>query len=347
MLSPTATRSVLSCVLLATAGALVGQDIHYANLSAVPMHVNPAYTGLMTERARVGIDYRSQWTNFTNGYRTSSLSADVKAWQNRSDVLGVGLHATSDVAGDLNFTTQQVALNLAYLKGLDGGKTFVSFGFQNLFSGQRVDWAEARGFALEPGASLESGGKSRFWSAGAGVALFVRPNRRQSYFAGVSGAHLNNPTVSFLGDADGSLGDRLYTKWTGHAGAELLFGRFNSLRPSVIYLSQGPHREIKVGTFWRYRSDRGTHTDSEIAVHFGAYLRSYVARQGSGVDAVNLAARCDYDKTSVTLSFDLNVSSLVVASNGYGGPELSLVQEFDWGTSTRKRHKVRCPTFQY
>ena len=28
------------------------------------MHVNPAYTGLMSHRARVGIDHRAQWTNF-------------------------------------------------------------------------------------------------------------------------------------------------------------------------------------------------------------------------------------------------------------------------------------------
>ena len=122
----------------------------------------------------------------------------MKAWQNRHDVLGIGMHITSDQAGDLNFTTQQLALNMAYLKGLDGGKTYVSFGFQNVFSGQRIDWSQARGFDFEPMESVAGGGKSAFWDVGAGAALFMRPNRRQSWFAGVAGAHLNNPDMTFI-----------------------------------------------------------------------------------------------------------------------------------------------------
>ena len=124
-------------------------------------------------------------------------------------------------------------------------------------------------------------------------------------------------------------------------------GRFNSLRPSVIWLSQGPHKQLKVGTFWRFKPDNGTHTDTDIAAHFGVYLRSYLAKPKSGVDALNLATRFDYNKTSVVMSFDVNISSLVVATDGFGGPEISIVQELDWGTDPKRKHKVKCPTFQY
>ncbi len=333
-------------VLALLCGRLGAQDIHYSNLSAVPMQTNPAYTGLMDHRARVGFDHRAQWTNFTNGYRTTSLSADVKAWQNKADVLGVGVHINNDQAGDLDFTTQQVSANVAYLKALDR-KTYLSFGMQNVFSSQRIDWTKARGFDFEPLESLSAGGENAFWDVGAGMALFVRPSKKLAWFAGVAGAHLNNPEVTFLGDSDNSVGDRLYTKWILHAGGELHFGMFNSIRPSLIVLHQGPNRQIKVGSFWRYKADRGLHTDSQIAVHFGAWLRTYVARGGSGVDAINLAARFDYDKTSVVLSFDANISGLTVASDGFGGPEVAIVQEFEWGDAKRKRHKVKCPTFQY
>ena len=338
---------MLICVLLLGAARAAAQDIHYSNLSAVPMQVNPAYTGLAEHRGRVGFDHRSQWSNFTNGYKTTSLSADFKAYQRGGDVLGLGAHITSDQAGDLDFTTQQVSLNAAYTKALDRGRTFLSFGLQNVFSGQRIDWAKAEGFQYEPLSSLESGGKAAFWDVGAGMALFLRPSRKQAWFAGVGAAHLNNPDVTFLADDDGSIGDRLYTKWTLHAGGELHFGMHNSIRPSVLYLHQGPNRQLKVGSFWRYRNDRGLHTDAQIAVHFGAWLRTYFGRGGSGVDAVNFAARFDYDKTSVVVSFDTNVSSLVVASDGFGGPEVALVQQFDWGSTRRRRHKVKCPTFQY
>lgn len=341
------TCALALTVLGAGVAPLFAQDIHYSNLSAVPMQTNPAYTGLMEHRMRVGFNHRSQWSNFTNGYKTTSLSADVKAWQNRGDVLGLGVHLTSDQAGDLDFSTQQVSINTAYTKVLDRNRTFLSFGLQNVFSSQRLDWSKAQGFEYEPLSALESGGRAAFWDVGAGMALFFRPSRRQAWFAGLAGAHLNNPDVTFLGYESDGLGDRLYTKWTFHAGGELHFGPFNSIRPSLLILHQGPNRQIKLGTFWRYKADNGLHTDAQIAVHFGAWLRTYLAQGGSGVDAVNLATRFDYGMTSVVVSFDVNVSSLIVATDGFGGPEVALVQQLDWGTSRKRRHRVKCPTFQY
>ena len=341
----------LTAILLAAAACVVAsasaQDVHYSNLSAVPMQTNPAYTGLMEHRMRVGFDHRSQWSNFTNGYKTTSLSADLKAYQNRGDVLGLGVHITSDQAGDLDFATQQVSLNAAYTKTLDRNRTFLSFGLQNVFSSQRLDWSKAQGFDYEPLASDGAGTKAAFFDVGAGAALFFKPSRKQAWFAGIAGAHLNNPDVTFLGYESSGIGDRLYTKWTFHAGGELHFGQFNSIRPSVLYLHQGPNRQLKFGTFWRFKNDNGLHTDAEVAVHFGAWLRTYLGQGGSGVDAVNLAARFDYGKTSAVVSFDLNISSLIVASDGFGGPEVALVQQLDWGTKRKRRHRVKCPTFQY
>ena len=75
-MTPTLPRVAVGLAALAFGTAALAQDIHYSNLSAVPMQVNPAYTGLSEYRARVGVDHRSQWGNFTNGYRTTSLSAD-------------------------------------------------------------------------------------------------------------------------------------------------------------------------------------------------------------------------------------------------------------------------------
>jgi len=267
------------------------QDIHYAHLAAVPTQTNPAYTGLMDGRARVGIDYRGQWNNFTNGFRTTSLSADMKAWQSREDIIGLGVHLNNDIAGDLNFTSQQVSINASFMKGLDGGKTFLSFGIQNVFNSQRIDWSEARAFDFEPLESLESGGRGQFFDVGFGMAFFNKPNRRLNWFVGAAGAHLNNPDVTFLGDNDNSLGDRLYRKWTVHTGAEIHFGRFNSIRPSLIYFNQGPNRQLKLGTFYRFKTDNGLSSDSEIAVHIGGYLRSYLSMPSFLLRALTIIRR--------------------------------------------------------
>ncbi len=336
----------LAIVLLLLGGRAGAQDIHYAHLAAVPTQTNPAYAGLIDARARVAVDYRGQWNTFVNGYRTSSLSADMKAYQFQDDIIGVGFHLSSDQAGDLNFTQNSAALSLSYLKSLDR-QTFLSFGIQNNFSSHRIDWTQAVGFDFEPVAPAVGSSSRSFWDVGVGMAFFTRPSRTLGWFAGAAVSHVNRPTVTFLGDVDGSLGNELYAKLTVHGGAEVKFGKFNSIRPSLIYLAQGPHRELKVGTFWRYKADRGIHTDAEVAVHFGAWLRTYVGKGDVGVDAAIVATRFDYRRTSVTLSFDINISSLTRISDGIGGPEFSLIQEFDWEMRKRRRRPVECPTFHF
>lgn len=333
------------------AGVLTGavasaQDIHFSHLAAVPTQTNPAYTGLMAGRARVGVDYRSQWNNFTNGYTTASLSADMKAYRNRHDVAGLGLVVNSDQAGDLGFTTQQVALSTSYLKGLDNGKTYLAFGIQNVFNFQRLDWSQAVAFDYEPLGEFSPGGRRNYWDIGAGVAYFMRVNRRLAWYAGAAGAHLNAPHVTFLRD-DGADGEQVIPKWTLHAGGEIGFGRHNSVRPSAIMLYQWPFRQMKLGAFYRFKTDRGTASRDQVAVHFGTHVRSNLSSERVNVDALIFAVRFDYEATSITASFDTNVSTLLPASRGVGGPELSIVQEFDWGSPRKRRHAVKCPTFQY
>ncbi len=345
------TNNILGWSLLGLAlwtySPLSAQDIHFAHLAAVPTQTNPAYTGLLEAKARVGVDYRGQWNQITNGFRTASVSADGKLWENRYDVLGAGLFMTSDRAGDLSFATQQVGLNFSYLKALDRGKTYLAFGVQNVFNFQSIDFSEAEAFSFEPLDVYGADGRIAFYDIGAGLAFFQRPSRSLSWFAGIAGSHLNNPTVTFLSDRDGNLADQLYTKWTFHAGAQIKFGRFNSIRPSVLYLKQHDHRQLKVGTFYRFKADNGLSTDSDIAVHFGAFMRAYPAKENGGIDAIILAVRFDYQLTIITVSFDTNVSQLRQISHGAGGPEFSIVQQFDWGSSRNRRHKVKCPTFQY
>ena len=336
--------SLVICAALAPGRA---QDLHFSHLNAVPMQINPAYTGLTEKRARVGVSYRSQWDNFTAGFKTATLSADFKPHHTGNGAAGVGLFVNSDRAGDLNFGTQQIGLNGAYLMALDGGRTSVSFGLQSVFNFQRLDWTAIDAFEEERGDILANGGRAQYLSVGTGLALFQRLNRRVAWFVGAGGANLNRPDAGFLDDGNTGGAQLTYRRWSGHGGAEIHFGRFNSVRPSIIYLHQGPNRQMKVGSYYRFRPDRGISTDAELAAHFGAFVRHSFYNDEWTSDAIVFAVRVDWQETVITFSFDTNVSKLRVASNGVGGPEISLVQEFDWGERRQRRSKVECPTFQY
>lgn len=342
----------LSCptlVLVATAvlatGSAAAQDLHFAHLTAVPTQTNPAYTGLMEQRGRVGIDYRSQWDNFTNGFKTATLSADFKAYQASNGAAGLGVYINSDQAGDLGFATQQVGLNGAYLLAVND-KTQVSLGLQGVYNAQRIDWTQAEGRDFEP-ISQRGDGRNSYLAVGSGAAVFQRVNRKIAWFAGLAGGNLNRPKVSFIDDDADVDADLLYRRWTAHAGGQIKFGRFNSVRPSIIYLHQGPNRQMKIGSYYRFRADRGISTDAQLAAHFGVFVRHSFYSDAWTSDAVVFAVRLDWHDTVITASFDTNVSPLRAATNGVGGPEISLVQHFDWGQRRERRSKMECPTFQY
>lgn len=340
-------RSVayVAAVAVASGPAARAQDLHFSHLAAVPTQTNPAYTGLLEQRARVGVSYRSQWDNFTEGFKTATLSADMKTYQAANGALGVGLYVNSDRAGDLGFATQQVGMSGAYLMAVDA-KTYVSLGIQGTYNAQRIDWSAAEGLEFEP-LQLRGNGRAGYLGVSSGAAVFQRVTRRLAWFGGLAGGNLNRPDASFLGDGRADDADLLYRRWTFHGGAEIQFGRFNAVRPSVLYLHQGPNRQMKIGSYYRYRADRGISTDAQLAAHFGIFVRHSFYADAWTADALVLALRFDWHDTIITASFDTNVSSLTAATNGVGGPEISLVQHFDWGQRRSKRTKLDCPTFQY
>jgi hypothetical protein len=82
---------------------------------------------------------------------------------------------------------------------------------------------------------------------------------------------------------------------------------------------------------------------SSNAISFGVWQRVVGDVEG-GVKAEStvIAARFDYDKISLGLSYDVNISSLAEASRNNGGPEISLTYI---SSLPQKARKVPCPKF--
>ena len=97
--------------------ALKAQDVHFSHIHASPTIMNPAMTGLVDGDLRLVLNYRSQWNNFTTGYKTFAASADTKLIKiGKHDFIGAGLQVYKDVAGDLEFTTSYGGLSFSLLK---------------------------------------------------------------------------------------------------------------------------------------------------------------------------------------------------------------------------------------
>lgn len=336
-------------LLLLAVQSLSAQDIHLSHIHASPTLLNPSLAGLFNGDIRMIANYRSQWQGFTNGYRTMVASADMKvARLGMYDFLGAGLQVYSDKAGDLNFTTNSSSLILSFLKSLDNRDDhYISFGVKNTLVTNRVDYTNIVAFQSTANLGDRMGDETSYWDLSAGFSWFYGFDRYSYMYLGASYFHINDPNVTFFqqNPIPGQEPLSLYRKLVLHGGANFNLNWALTMKPSFIFLDQGPHQEISIGSFLKYNYDRQSKSKAKHGIYFGMWLRWYMEADLKGVDAAVIALRFDLNRTFVTFSFDANISKLSVASAGVGGPELSVIHTLDLKRNKRKSSKIRCPSF--
>ncbi|MDH3649318.1 MAG: type IX secretion system membrane protein PorP/SprF [Saprospiraceae bacterium] len=326
------------------------QDIHLSHIHASPTHLNPAMTGLFNADLRFIANYKGQWNSFTNGYRTMVASADMKLNKgigNRDDV-GVGIMAIGDQAGDLKFRTLNVGLSVSYLKALNAtGTHFLSAGIQTGIIQQRLNTSlaileeEFDPYIQNP----DFMGTVSAFDLSAGLAWFVPVGRRNHVYLGASMWHINRGFVAFQqNQVDAPDSYFLFPKTVIHGGAHLRINYVLTLKPSFIFLDQGPHREINMGTFFSLQAV-DQYVRPEYTIYFGAWFRWSMEEGEFNRDALIASVRYDWKNTIFTFSYDINISDLARASRYQGGPELSIIHYIDFFRTDRLNFKVKCPEF--
>ncbi len=335
-------------ILIGFSSHAFSQDIHFSQIHASPTILNPAMTGLTNSDIRFTLNTKSQWNSVTTAYNTLAGTMDLKiGYLPNGDVIGGGLVLSTDKAGDLEFKTNTVGLSVSYMKSLDKGGNFIAFGLNNSFVTNSVNYSNIEAFDIEP--SIQNGANDRigYWDVSAGIGWFHTFSKDYAFHIGASLYHINKPYVSFLDDGGVSEDLFLYRKWTIHGTGDLKLSKKSILKPSFIYKDQGPHKEITLGSFWKYRPSKDRGQDNPTSIYFGSWVRWHAAKSYIGKDALIAAIRLDYKKTHMTFTFDVNISSLSKVSYGAGGPELSIIQLIDFRDENARPTKVECPAFIY
>ncbi|HNE47525.1 MAG TPA: type IX secretion system membrane protein PorP/SprF, partial [Chitinophagales bacterium] len=118
-------------------------------------------------------------------------------------------------------------------------------------------------------------------------------------------------------------------------------GEMTSLVPAFMVMSQGPYLEYFGGTNLKFYLEGMQY--SSTAISFGIWQRVVGdVDGGTKGESTAIAARLDYGKISLGVSYDINISSLSDASNTNGGPEISLTYI---DALPRKARKIPCPKF--
>jgi type IX secretion system PorP/SprF family membrane protein len=333
------TGFLLSCFCFSISA--MAQDIHYSQFNAAIQNLSPAQTGLFDGDWRLNGNFRSQWAAIPVPYKTFSVAADTRfKTKLQNDVPAAGIQINADQAGDSKFTTMQVIFSGAYIKKLTKDSThFLSVAIQPGFTTRSFNVnalsfdAQYNGDAYDKSLpSQENFPKTRmtYLEMGGGLSYLWKKSNRQLVNIGFSALHLNTPKQSFFDDKE----VRLDIKANVSGLATFPVAEKVDLIPTFLYQQQGKFKECVVGGFGKYylKPVDGLTT----AVSLGAFYRLK--------DAVVVAANMDYKNYTVGISYDVNTSKLVAATNQRGGFELSVIYIFKKAVPFIAKKRV-CPIF--
>ena len=308
------------------------QDKHFSMFAESPVYLNPATAGFFPGNLQLFTNFRMQWLPISNNpYRTISGSADWRMFDN-GGFLGTGLSFYNSLSGDSKYMINEVNFPINYAIMIAKDNHF-SIGiqpawYQRTILNENLTW-DNQWTGTNFNTTYNSGevifnekvNVSRF-DISAGAYWYAHLSKRTRLSFGLAGSHLTKQKINFLGDDN-----KLYRKVTLHGQGEFKQQNTNlTIIPAFYGFIQGPNKELTMGSNFKFLlrgASRSTGYFSEVSLSFGTYYRIG--------DAILANVIFDMSGFSVGASYDLNVSKLTVASNGFGGFEVFLRYRIRFG----------------
>lgn len=309
------------------------QDPVFSQFYAAPLQLNPAIVGV-SSAPRFALNYRNQWPEWPNAYRTYAMSYEQPLTQLNS---GFGLSLLADDAGNGIYKTLAVHLSYSYFLPLSDDYA-VKFGIEGGGLQSRVDWSKllfgdqldpVNGATLPDGSSLVSdekqplGLQKTVFDLGMGMLIHSR-----SVYAGFALRHLNRPDESLLATSDNLLLGKPM-RWSVHAGWNIPYAKGDHLRypalisPNIQMVQQADFFQVNAGAYLGYDLFFGGLWYRHSNANPDAFIALVGVRQG--------AMRFGY-------SYDATLSTLGIARTG-GTHEVSLAFSLEDRFSNRRKKK--------
>ena len=313
---------------------LNAQDIHFSQFYNSPLNLNPALIGGFNGEFRFVGNQRTQWSSVTTPYSTLGLSVDAKNIYNTP--IGVGLSVYQDKAGDSNFSTLQIALGGAYTIKLKDSTQSITLSGQPAFTQRSINYDELQfdnqynGNNYDPnlgsGENFTNEGGTYFNLHG-GIAWNYKIAQRKELTAGFAMHNIIRPQQSFFNE-----NIPLHQRFTIHAGGVFPVSEKVDVLPNISFQKQHNYKEIIFGGQGKYHLNNGNYR----ALYAGVWYRNS--------DATYFNVGMDYADFHFGISYDLNLSSLSVASNNRGGFEFAIIYILQRYKPDLRRYKS-CPDY--
>ncbi|MFI5220956.1 MAG: type IX secretion system membrane protein PorP/SprF [Bacteroidia bacterium] len=311
----------------------LAQDPQFSQFYANPLYTNPAFAGA-SGKYRFVITGRDQYTALQNNYRTGSASFDASI---PSLGGGLGVIATTDVAGDGRLTTNtfsavyayQVNVNrfLTMRAGIEASLFQKGLDFSKFQFGDMID--DRYGFIYKTNELIPTQ-QRMFPNFDAGFLAYT-----QLFFAGFAVHNITQPNQSFYDKNSSADQFLLPRRYTAHAGLNLYlnYSRYDEerllLSPNIIYMQQRNYNQLNLGFYIKKQ-----------ALTAGMWFR----QTSQNSDALIFLVGIKLTKFRIGYSYDLTVSGAHTATQGSN--EISLAFEFLPPKHEGRVFKpLRCPVF--
>lgn len=318
---------------------LDAQDPHFSQFYASPLTLNPALAGTSPGNYRVAVNYRDQWRGaLDNPLRTFSAAGDLKFYindnLNRPDIASGGFMFFSDQVSDFDLNTNQIALVGAYHKSLDQnfdhyiglgvqfGLVQKSINYEDLFFQDQFN--SINDFNLPTGELLPANNFA-FLDFAVGLNYSINPVKGRSYFGGIAYSHFTTPNVSFYKFDETPnpalvRENALFAKITGYAGMSMRTSEKLEVQPRALFLAQGPHTEINIGSNFKYKLD----DYGDKYLHFGPWIRAVNNESGFGLESIVAMVGIELKNILFGLSYDHSIGDLITDRKGLNALEISI-----------------------
>jgi len=329
---------LISTLLFLSTGK--AQNYHFSQFNTQPISLNPALSGAFDGIFRANATERTQWLSVTKPYQTVGASVDGAIYKNnrRQELVGIGASFNCDQAGDVAYKSIQALLSASYIKyigrqnrhkiglGIYGGMINNTY---NLFAAQWGDQYYNGAYHPEISSSdIFINTRQYFFDCGAGFFWGYSPNKHNSFQLGLSAAHLNRPADDF-----GTESSRLPIRYNAHFFSRIALTRNLDLKPAALASVQRQFSEFIFGSNIEYSQRRSSYS-TLFSLGGGLFYRWN--------DALVMDIFFDWQNLRLGISYDINISSFVVATHARGGMEVSLSYIFRKKTITRLG-KEPCP----
>lgn len=323
------------------------QDSHFSNYTLAPLTLNPAMTGMMNGTNRLVANFREQWRSVleNHSYKTIAASYDHR-FCGYKDYGGIGFKAMADRSGSKNYSIYNVGLTMAYSKDL-GKLGNLSVGGEVGLIQHRVNVdafqfeSQFDGFYFDPNLpNLENFASDgyTFMDISAGLTWY---NHHKNLFVGFSMHHINKPNYAFK-ELAYPINSEVDIKFTAHISSIIPFGiieRFG-LMPRSVFHVQGNQWQLVPGLDFKTGLGDKNNQTFKHELYLGAAVRLSGHNENFiHSDAIIFTTRFGFDRYTLGISYDYNISGLQKASNRRGAFELSFVFVFGDDNCTY------CPSF--